>query len=49
MRQIDQFIMSLSVNPLKGIIDAFNGQIRIKDQDSICSGVEQRIQPLFLI
>ena len=44
----DQLVVSPTVDVLEGVVDAFDGQVRVEDHDPVRGGVEQRVETLLL-
>ena len=44
----DQLVVSPTVDMLEGVVDAFDGQVRVEDHDPVRGGVEQGVETLLL-
>ena len=46
---LPQLIVGLAIHSFEGIVTPFDGQVCIEDEDSICGGIEQRIEALLFV
>ena len=45
----DQLVVSPTVDVLEGVVDAFDGQVRVEDHDPVRGGVQQRVETLLFV